>query len=339
MKRITLNFFFGNLFCLLCWSAAFGQNDCQLPAPESIWLVEQTTTTVEVAWAEVIGATDYQIEAVEVNTGVIVATIFSPVQNVIISGLQPNTLYDIIVRPRCDNHELGASAALRVQTGIIVVDILAQLNCVPQTDRDVPVHTPNMNNWAWYPVERNDFMVLYVDMHGTSQNDGVPIFFDTQFNAMLSGPSMTAGTVSAFSGQIDIQTNTPGGNHIFYQPNNNGNWVLIATFEPYIGNNPHIKISWKQPVTVTGEYCQSGKGKVKSTVDIYPNPVHNWFSVLCEEDSPLWITNLTGELYYEGNLYGSEPIEIDATAWPNGTYILRTIQSDQVFNDLLIKTE
>ena len=70
-----------------------------------------------------------------------------------------------------------------------------------------------------------------------------------------------------------------------------------------------------------------------SEPNIYPNPVGAAFH-LTEAVDRIWILDLTGKIIRE---VSNSLNEIDVTALPQGTYLVRMEQNDQLFNRIMVK--
>ena len=336
MKHLSLKLLFT---CVLLFSLfnTNAQSGCTLPAPTDLTPVNVTTTSAEISWTEVVGATDYQVEAIDVDTGISVFLQYTTDNTIVVTGLQPGTTYDIYVTSRCDNTLLGGEASLRLTTGIVIVDVVMNFGCGAG---DV-IFNGNPGLASSYPISMGQLLEIEGVLPSISGSD-----FKLTFNlpSNIYPQTMELGTTVDLQGKILFNTsaNSSVVEIMREDPGFPGQYLRIADFQPSFGNTPELALNWATETTVVVSRCGLGKGKTADggpLVVISPNPTSGGFRVAVPEATPLLITDLYGQVWYEAQLYDGEEHEIDASSWPNGSYIVQTIENDQVVNSTLIKTD
>ena len=318
--------------------------DCELPSPSDLHVVNTTPSSVELAWTEVPGAMEYQVETVEAATGIPVAILATTDNTIVVTGLQPETAYTTTVTTICENSEPGGSSSTDFINNVIIVDVVMSFGCGPGqvgTTRSTIGKVDYMMNdgdkiifWGHLTSQSSQNFVLGFLRDGNNLLVGTPT--NTYFTSLIIDPGNGSDNASV------ILDNSRAG-------------TLLNTFEPTlypINDLIELEIDWANSVNFYATTCTTlskGEGGNNNdsannddtiTVNLSPNPTTNWFVLESTNDSPLIITNLNGEAYYEGLLIGSEPHEVDCSSWPNGTYIVQTMdEAGTPINTILVKTE
>ncbi|MEL7251424.1 MAG: fibronectin type III domain-containing protein [Bacteroidota bacterium] len=345
MKHLTLNLLFFILTFCNTTNIALAQ-DCELPGPTDLQVVNITTNSVELTWTEVPGAMEYQVETVEAATGIPVSILNTTDNTIVVSGLQPDTEYTTEVTTICENSGHGGSSYVDFITDVIVVDIVMSLGCGPgQTSTSI--HQINPAGTAYYIMSPGEIF-LFKGATNTNPSKEFVLVFD-----MESHNSLRVSTTPDYPNlRIDAGGNGVDPSIIFTE---NGSTLPLATFQAYFpsyGNPAGIGISWLQEVSMLSSHCSTTTGGPTAPnnddedqgdtpiVTLSPNPTTGWFVVESTNETPMIITDLFGDVYYEGDLFANEPQEMDGSAWPNGTYVVQTTDEEGIpVHTLLIKTD
>lgn len=347
MKHLSLKLIFLPLILLTIIKGLNAQSNCTLPATPHLYVISTSTNSAEIAWTEVPGAAGYQIETVEVSSGNIVSSLSTVDNTIVITGLQAGTEYDVYVITQCDNGLPGGSTNIRLTSGIVIVDVIIQLSCDPASINTYNNNIYNPNDAITYNLDHNQVIVF--DGEITAGNNAGPfkLLFKMNNSNNNTPPELFASTTADFETRIEFFSNSPNGGltRVDYRTSGNGTFQPLAYFSPSFSSYSTLELTWLENVNVNYTRCNNtgGRGKINgdqdsSELEVSPNPTNGWLSILAHEDTAVLITDVNGQIWYESELFGGEPHEIDATDWPNGTYIIRTIENDEVVNTLLFKT-
>lgn len=339
MKHLTLNLAFLFLMIFPLGHSLHAQAECALAGPSDLQVVFVTPTTAEVDWTEVPGAIGYDVVTVDVSTGTIVSSLYTVDNVILIAGLQPGRTYDVTVTTRCEGGGIGGSSLVRLTTNIVVVDVVLELNCNP----GLPTQsgTSPSNSVLTLGMDPGDEIMIEGTLLGQVTRNFEVVFIP---DYTTSPQEFHLAPTADYTQLVTVSAGGNGNDPSIMLTQQN---LVLANFEPKFSNGSGLlELHWQQDVHVKVYRCSGGKKRVADDDDddsqgitISPNPTNGWFRLHSTERTPLIITDMNGQVYYESDLAVGETPEIDATSWPNGTYIVRTVKNDEVVNTMLIKTE
>jgi hypothetical protein len=103
------------------------EDNCNLPAPGNLIITAVTKTSSSFAWAPVAGSNGYMVLLIEVATCDPIYSDHPSTESVNITGLSPDTEYEIKVWSVCPDGTLGGCSAIIVRTDYVIVkDIVIQ---------------------------------------------------------------------------------------------------------------------------------------------------------------------------------------------------------------------
>ena len=129
-------YLFNIVFLSLFVTTLQAQNlGCSLKAPKNLTVTNITSNSAVANWTLVTNAIAYDVEVVDVLTKTVVFKIDANTSPVNLTGLAPNTLYEVRVTPACVGGSLGSPAVARFVTmGIIIEDDVVQLQNPPKDE-------------------------------------------------------------------------------------------------------------------------------------------------------------------------------------------------------------
>lgn len=112
---------------------------CELPPPDSAWIVGATTTSITVAWAAVPGAYSYKVAVLNLDGGGAPPSQFplAPTTQATFNNLAPGKYLFSISATSCPGGEYGQSRRVVGGTAIIIDDVVYE-NCTP-THENLPL--------------------------------------------------------------------------------------------------------------------------------------------------------------------------------------------------------
>ncbi len=127
-------------------AAVLMEDNCNLPGPSNLTNTGATTTSLAFAWDPVAGSNGYEILLSEVVTGDPIYSDHIFTESVNITGLNPDTEYELKVWSVCSNGGLGGYSAIIARTDYVIVeDIITtrQFNNEVQGN-NFPLYADNM---------------------------------------------------------------------------------------------------------------------------------------------------------------------------------------------------
>lgn len=321
---------------------AFAQS-CSLPAP-SAWVNEVTPTTIEIEWSPIVGATAYEIITEEVISGTIISNVTQTGTIYVATGLQPNTDYVFTIRPICPNGDYGGTETLTVRSGVIVVDVVVQLEC-PGGGGTVATQ-PGL---VPYPFNQSVVMVFTGEISALPGRE-FKIVVDDQSQLPNGKNQNTVGTTLLFQGNMQFTKVAPDTVKVVYTDPVHGNTIHLADVNPSTGTNSRVNIKWRTKVDVSVARCNTnptwqgnddpgglGGGGLRFGLVMAPNPASDFVNISSEIDTPLQITDLYGTPWYDGEVLIGEDLYLDISFWPAGTYIVSYFDGYEMQAEQLIK--
>jgi Fibronectin type III domain len=98
------------------------EDNCNLPGPSNLTNTGATTTSLAFSWDPVAGSNGYEILLSEVVTGDPIYSDHIFTESVNITGLNPDTEYELKVWSVCSNGGLGGYSAIIARTDYVIVE-------------------------------------------------------------------------------------------------------------------------------------------------------------------------------------------------------------------------
>jgi hypothetical protein len=335
---------------MLCGPFILKAQDCNLPAPASLWANSVTATSIDLEWTPVAGVNVYHVTTIDVATNTVfsVETVNGTLHTV--HNLSPATEYEFIIRSVCDEGSVSnnPSEPLRVSTGIIIVDIIAQLDC-PNPGQTTTPYDPNSS--YDYHFGTSNVLVLEGDVPALGP-DPFYLVFENGINPQTNAARFTTGTNAALQSTLPISTRGNSVTVNYSRTNKNGtNTTHLMTA---IISSTKVTVDWQTTGDVKVSKCDSAtflnggtpggraglgtnggsdngsdKGNSSSIhgLVIAPNPTSGVFTIDTPMDSTMDIYDSQGRPWYQGEVQYGERLQIDASNWPAGIYFIRTIEN------------
>lgn len=300
------------------------EQDCDLPAPDSLWFFDITPYSITAGWTPVVGAAEYCLSILEVNTGNI--AYFTTNQTEFkFTGLLPGEEYSISVGATlCSGNDCNYGDPENTRTWIIIGDIIIQRSCSPTATQQ----QRGFQGVQTYSLNLGGQNSIYV--HAALTND--PGTYHEFY--LLDDPSVPGALLMKTISSDNMNFPNPfrGGEIDVMDSNNQPIYTLGSLIQSTATAPLAFTITWHVPVNCTSGsgVCQPEDPKPKNAapqIHAAPVPFNSHLSLRWEVDA---LSTAHAELYdMQGRLVHRSQAQNGSVYWPTdhlppSIYILHT---------------
>ena len=327
------------LFFALFTNFVLAQGTCPAPAPSQLNVVSSSHTEIELDWPSVSGSQAYMLRTIDATTGIAINLDTIVTEGYLQENLNPGQEYIFEVSSSyCVAGPFGDPIVLQSPTNIVVVDIIFQFECMDLTEEQTTEQI-EAGESSSIPINPDG---CYIVTFPNPNDDG------ETFSLLIGNSSSNSIFVGDFANNPDDFVLDGSGplNGSVQHPRNRTDIELFSMQMIKTGRGTNVEIACEIDTEVTVVYCnecswsdnglQPGFGLESYTpssntvLTIYPNPANDLFTIeMTNEGATVEVFDMNGRQWFRQSLEGSSSLQIDASNWPSGTYIVRSKSNEQ----------
>lgn len=317
----------------LLWAVPANPSEkCPLPPPDKLWITSITSTSISVEWTVVPNAQMYQVELIDLSTGLTVATLLTQEVEATFGGLTPGTWYRVNVRASsCEDGPFGNAIKIDGQTSIIIVDVIIQQQC--------PVSGKAMNwptNTKQFNLLMNGLEVYHIKLTDPTLGATFDFVTEAQNNELRVDTKAAIGcflVTNDSTVEVYYNNSSPSSNPVFMR------MKIMDCLSP----DMIFEVEKSSTAMVSEAYCSSTPGGRQRSEQLVlqvpvadwlvaPNPVSDYISVqgallTAGKSAQCTLLDASGRIWRSLEIHQDNFI-LPAQDLPPGVYFLR-LQSEQ----------